>query len=326
MARGFSLHIGLNSVDSQHYSGWDGVLVAGEADARSMEMIAQSLNYNNVSTLLTTNATINNVVKEVKKAAFTLESGDIFFLTYSGHGGQIPDQDMDESDGLDETWCLYDGEFIDDELYSLWSLFKEDVRIIVLSDSCHSGSITRARYYGINDLSNMNPVNNIRYKFIPRSISNKTFEKNKKFYTGKKNLLNEKNTSGIKCAVKLISGCQDNQLSSDGDHNGLFTATLLSVWKNGEFEGSYKNFFKKIVDLMPPDQTPNLLDIGKKNEAFDNQKPFEINLISHNVPVTVPVSNPAPEVETSTSDVNSMGIISLNCDLGMDYQITLNIK
>lgn len=320
MPKGFALHIGLNEVDSQHYSGWDGELVAAEADAKSMESIARSLNYNNISMLLTNNATIDNVVKEIKKAASTLESGDIFFLTYSGHGGQVPDQNNDESDGLDETWCLYDGEIIDDELYSLWPLFKEDVRIIVLSDSCHSGTIIKDRYYGLSDFTNINPFNKIRYRFIPRSVSNKTFEKNRNFYAKKKSLFNKKDTSEIKCAVKLISGCQDNQFSSDGANNGLFTATLLSVWKNGEFEGDYKQFYNKIVSLMPPDQTPNLLDIGKKNVAFDNQKPFEINSIA------LPGSDPVTEPETPTIDVNSMNTISINCDSGPDYQITFNFK
>ncbi|MEH6887688.1 caspase family protein, partial [Priestia megaterium] len=140
MPKGFSLHIGLNSVDPQHYGGWDGKLGACEADAEDMELIAKSLHYNNVSTLLTAKATINNVINEIKKAATSLESGDIFFLSYSGHGGSVPDQDKDEDDGKDETWCLYDGQLPDDQLFSLWHLFREDVRIIVLSDSCHSGT------------------------------------------------------------------------------------------------------------------------------------------------------------------------------------------
>lgn len=76
--KGFSLHIGLNSVDPQHYSGWSGDLVACESDAEDMGLIAKSLRYDNTSTLLTTNATIDNFVNEVKKAASSLESGDIF--------------------------------------------------------------------------------------------------------------------------------------------------------------------------------------------------------------------------------------------------------
>ena len=78
-------------------------------------------------------------------------AGDIFWITYSGHGSQVPDQNGDESDGLDETWCLYDCQILDDTLFDLWSRFKEGVRIVIFSDSCHSGTIARA-------INSLNPV------------------------------------------------------------------------------------------------------------------------------------------------------------------------
>ena len=56
-------------------------------------------------------------------------------LSYSGHGGQLPDLNDDEPDQEDETWCLYDGQVVDDELSELYSHFKQGVRILVLSDS-----------------------------------------------------------------------------------------------------------------------------------------------------------------------------------------------
>ncbi len=69
--------------------------------------------------------------------------GDIYFLTYSGHGGQVPDTNGEgESDSSDETWLAYDRQIVDDELYELWAKFKPGVRIVVLSDSCHSGPST----------------------------------------------------------------------------------------------------------------------------------------------------------------------------------------
>jgi hypothetical protein len=39
MARGVSLHIGLNRVDPAHYDGWDGTLNACEFDANAMRAI-----------------------------------------------------------------------------------------------------------------------------------------------------------------------------------------------------------------------------------------------------------------------------------------------
>jgi hypothetical protein len=55
----------------------------------------------------------------------------------------VPDENNDEGDGADETWCLQDRQFLDDELFQHFRLFKPGVRIIVISDSCHSGTVTK---------------------------------------------------------------------------------------------------------------------------------------------------------------------------------------
>ena len=143
MAIGISLHIGLNSVDATHYQGWEGKLAACEADAKDMAKLAKAQKFKG-ATLLTKAATSAAVIGGIQDAASKLHTGDIFFLTYSGHGGQVPDTNGDETeDGFDETWVLYDRELIDDELYALWGSFEVGVRIAVLSDSCHSGSVLR---------------------------------------------------------------------------------------------------------------------------------------------------------------------------------------
>ena len=122
MSIGKSLHIGLNFVDPAAYGGWNGELNGCINDANSMLSIAQSLSYQ--TTLLTdAQATSHRVLQELSGAAHQLQSGDIFFVSYSGHGGQVPDANGDEGDGMDETWVLYDREIVDDELYSLWSQF-----------------------------------------------------------------------------------------------------------------------------------------------------------------------------------------------------------
>ena len=94
-----------------------------------------------VTTLLTKEATRERVIKTIRKASRTLKSGDIFMLSYSGHGGQLPDRNEDEADAMDETWCLYDGELVDDEMYSLYGGFALGVRILVFSDSCEYENI-----------------------------------------------------------------------------------------------------------------------------------------------------------------------------------------
>ena len=134
--------IGLNAVDPGHYGGWDGELTGCEPDARDMTFIANSEGFA-VETLMTANATREAVVSELTNLADIMNSGDLLVVSYSGHGGQVPDQNDDEDDNSDETWCLYDGQLLDDELYHAWSKFRTGVRIIVFSDSCHSGTVLR---------------------------------------------------------------------------------------------------------------------------------------------------------------------------------------
>src|SRR4051794_32482027 len=98
MARSMSLHVGLNSVDPDQYDGWDGQLAACEFDANDMHAIAKDLDYDESTTLLTADATADAILGEIERAASQLEDGDTFFASYSGHGGQVPD----ENDGSEE--------------------------------------------------------------------------------------------------------------------------------------------------------------------------------------------------------------------------------
>src|SRR3989442_557986 len=93
MAKGLALTIGLNAVDPRHYEGWSGKLNACEADARDMADIARSRKFK-VQRLLTRRATRRAVLGGIARAASALRSGDIFLLTYSGHGGKCPTATM----------------------------------------------------------------------------------------------------------------------------------------------------------------------------------------------------------------------------------------
>ena len=141
---GYALAIGLNSVDPGHYSGWSGELSGCEPDAIDMEAIAKSQGLK-TETLLTRKATRKNVRKTLICMADRLKSGDLLVVSFSGHGGQVPDINGDEDDDLDETWCLYDGELLDDELFEIWMKFQPGVRILLFSDSCHSGTVLKMK-------------------------------------------------------------------------------------------------------------------------------------------------------------------------------------
>jgi metacaspase-1 len=284
-ARGRAITIGLNSVNPKHYAGWPGPLVACEADAEDMATIAKAAGFT-TKTLRTRQATRGAVIAELTAAAAALRSGDILMVSYSGHGGQLPDQDGDETDLRDETWCLYDGELVDDELLRIWIKFKAGVRILVFSDSCHSGTVIRARYQalaasgGLHAVMERPPVERdsllARFRAMPPNQAVRTYRQNRKFYDP---ILKQPAPSpaAVKASVLLISGCQDNQLSSDGDFNGLFTGRLKLVWNDGRFAGEgYEDFRKEISSKMPPTQSPQLDHALVRDPAFLGQRPFTI--------------------------------------------------
>ncbi len=275
MAKGIALTIGLNAVDPKHYAGWSGELTACEADAKDMANIAKSKKFQ-VETLLTKEATRAKVIENISKVAKDLKSGDLFMLSYSGHGGQLPDLNNEELDERDETWCLFDGQLVDDELNSMISEFSEGVRILIFSDSCHSGTVSRA----LDGFGRPNPLTAssgepLRQKCLPREYIGAVYRENQAFYDKilKKPAVKEED---IKASALLISGCQDNQYSMDGERNGLFTSNLLAVWKDGKYSRNYRNFHRDIVRRMPREQTPNYYPTGVRNYKFEFQKPFTI--------------------------------------------------
>ncbi|MBP6624632.1 MAG: caspase family protein [Chitinophagaceae bacterium] len=268
MSYGISVHVALNKIDPAYY-GNDGALAGCINDLKAMKKISVKYAYDEIFTFIDEESTHQHLVATLKYAAKKLKAKDTLFITYSGHGGSVRDNNKDESDGLDETWCLYDRMILDDELGYLWSKFKKGVRIIMVSDSCHSGSVSRGVLTFDGSIKVSEPVGRNRLF----KDANKVYMKNRKLYDseGEKNIIKG---SGIKATILLFSGCQDNQLSSDGDKNGLFTEKLLKAWGGGKFKGNYAGLLTKVLKGMPRDQTPNYSRIGLADAAFEGSAPF----------------------------------------------------
>jgi len=272
MAQGISLHIGVNDVDPDHYNGWSGPLKACENDADDMHRLAVDQGFD-ATVLKTAAATRAGVTGHIEKAAGVLESGDFFLLTYAGHGGQLKDVDGDEEDLKDETWCLFDGQLLDDELNVLWAQFAGGVRILLLSDSCHSGSVSKGMSAGTKAIADDDDGGT--YRFMPRKAAVDTFKKNRQFYASLQLDLPDPRPS-ISATVRLISGCQDNQRSGESQGNGLFTRALTTLWEGGKFEGDYDRLHRLICEALPDRQQPNQLVLGTPNPDYDRQRPFAI--------------------------------------------------
>ncbi|MFD3540586.1 caspase domain-containing protein [Streptomyces sp. NPDC058662] len=283
MPTGLSLHVGLNTVDPARYEGWDGQLQACENDARDMAALARARGFSD-TVVLTADGTVENVTAELRRAAGRLGDGDILLFTYSGHGGQLPDTAGPdrERDRKDETLVLFDRQFLDDELHREFQRFQNGVRILVLLDCCHSGT-------GIESLANLLTPDALRAQFgtpdpggveaasrlMPVLQQDRVFARDRAFYEELRREVREDGAGPGPGAV-LIGACQDNQLASDGDVNGLFTARVLDVWGGGAFEGDLRGFHRAVQKRMPAIQSPSFHTTGAPSPDFLGQRPFTV--------------------------------------------------
>jgi len=265
--KGYSLHIGVNSLDPDDYGIFYEELNNCELDAKDMESICFSLGYK-TKLFLGNLATKQNIENSITDLASIMKSGDILCVTFSGHGRQYPDFNNDELDGYDEAWCLYDKPLLDDDLKLLWTLFKKGIRILVVSDSCHSASILSKRSY---DNKNRNPFDTLPAEVVKKNIS---------FNSTSRNIIRREITQReINASLKSISATSDNLQAYEKETNGVLTKHLKIVWNSGNFNGNYKSFFEKIKQSLKDDgelQPPQLRTLGKPNSNFDRQKPFTI--------------------------------------------------
>lgn len=137
---------------------------------------------------------------------------DTLFVHYSGHGTQVLDTNGDEDDRRDEAWCPLDystaGFIRDDELRAAL-VAKCASTLIVVSDSCHSGTIL-----------------DLRFNYRQTAGYTVTTTQSKKY-------------AATRNRVICLSGCEDAQTSADTiepnaitgkrQAQGALTATLLQV-------------------------------------------------------------------------------------------------
>ncbi len=285
--RAYSLHVGLNAYDPVHYAGDSGILYGCENDARAMHDLAQRRGYMS-QILLTGQATREAVLAEIARAARDLRNGDQFLFTIAAHGAQITDMNGDERESYnqdrDSTFCLFDSQLIDDEFWNAMSTFEAGVRIVSIADTCHSGtSVRKAKERSL--IKGEMPDGSFAPKSrgMSRELARKVEEDNRDFYKRvaenvphvNMGILTSPLQSRIDASVIHLAACQDDQEAMDGAENGAFTAALLRVWNNGDFNGTYRRLHEKIgEDMAELAQQPKLFEPGARDAAFLRQTPF----------------------------------------------------
>lgn len=104
----------------------------------------------NVKTFINGDVTKDEVRRQMKWLFRGASAGDRVVLHLSSHGSNVADKDGDEPDGQDEIFCMHDMDFddpgsylLDDELREWTEELPEGVQLLVVLDTCHSGTGTR---------------------------------------------------------------------------------------------------------------------------------------------------------------------------------------
>lgn len=230
-----ALVIGIN------YEGQDCALQGCLNDAYNVSKFLRPLGYD--ITLLTDRTVIKPIKQNILLALNRLVDSPYqrLFFSYSGHGSYVRDVNGDETDGRDECLVPLDcdrvGYITDDVLRLIVQRLRPDQRLFCLFDSCHSGTALDLTY-------------NIRRGLFNRSPDGWTMNKDRSLPP----------TAG---QVVLLSGCKDNQYSTDayinGQNQGALTASFLTSLATKNL--TYRSLLQRIDQKLKEgnySQTPML--------------------------------------------------------------------
>lgn len=224
-----------------------------------------------VTTLLDAQATKEAIFSGILTLVKSLNAGDRGVVFFAGHGTWTPDVNGDEVDGRDECLCPYDMSstnlLVDDELAECWIHLTPGSQLVLITDSCHSGTVFRfadgdepytpfIRYIPpANIFTEQRDLINaqIAMRFTPTSLGDQPIQ-----------------------GLVHFAGCGDKEYSCDarfnGRPNGAFSRAALDIL-NKNFDGSYQDLYSAIRKKLPSwnyPQTPelNATTVDKHARAF----------------------------------------------------------
>jgi len=187
-------------------------------------------------------------ITEVTSAINELKPGDVLLVHYSGHGTQVYDKSGDEKDGYDEALYLYDGVVIDDDIGSYLKNIPDGAIVVLMFDSCFSGTVTRS------SKDKKNKIKFVKTEGLP--------------------LRRKKRIRISKEEMKWIvfSGCEEHQTSADayinGDYNGAFTYYAMKTLVPNI---TYNEWLVQIKKYLPSSIFEQIPTLEGKVSLFDNK-------------------------------------------------------
>jgi len=233
-----------------NYIGTKNALRGCIIDAKNIQhMLKTKYNYNNIKLLTDESSdkpTKTVILNEMTNLLRNSNENDELFISFSGHGTYTTDQNNDEKDGKDELFVPLDLKCIRDDDFKkiVLSNLKKNVKLFILFDCCHSGSMLDLKYQYL-DSTNYNNV----------SVNNYS-----------------KETLG---SVYMISGCMDSQTSADAYINnnfqGAMTWSLLHILDKNE-ELTWKELISNMRECLKNSNYTQVPQLSSGKELDLNSK------------------------------------------------------
>lgn len=249
-----ALCIGIND-----YPGTDSNLAGCVNDARDWARVFKGRGFDEIDMMVDAQATGSAILASVDRLADLSVKGDTLVIQYSGHGSYVPDENGDEPDGVDECLCPYDvmskGPIVDDELHEIFSELRPGVKAVMISDSCHSGTISRFMPVVTPPAAKglHSPQRTIR--FMPPSVfmSKREMKLFSIWDIFRKPIVKEDR-------ILLMAGCRDFEYSYDayfnGRPNGAFSFVAIRAIERLRKKATYAQWMKEIRKILPSRQYP----------------------------------------------------------------------
>lgn len=228
-------------------------------------LLRDHFDFTDVKQLLNGNATYANIVAGLKDLLNGAKAGDILVFTNASHGTYRADTDGDEPK-YDEAICPHDTDsnlLPDDDLRALFADIPKDVRLTVISDSCHSGSVTRRLPGAYRRNRQLNPRVFGGKELAPEVLGAAHGKKEKYPESGMKEV--------------LLSGCKSNQTSADAyianDYHGAMSYYAIEAIKEAGYTLTYAELHDSLISKLADenyDQIPQLegTDKNKQRQIF----------------------------------------------------------
>jgi hypothetical protein len=260
-----ALCVGINN-----YPGTQNDLKGCVNDARDWaSLLTETFGFRDVELLLDSQATRKAIKKKLGELASKGRAGDVLVFTYSGHGTHVPDVgEQDEADRRDEAICAHDGNITDDELRKIIRDVPAKARLTVISDSCHSGTVTRQMLQRDQDARELFSEEGLDYAPKPRFMPPPDWAPTTRGLPAARGFLYpEKDMSEL-----LLTGCTAGQLSYDaylsGRYNGAMSATAIRLIKRKP-DQTYREFHQRLRQLLPTPRFPQSPQLEGSDEFKD---------------------------------------------------------